>query len=104
MLSYGLDQYIRSNLNKTDIETKFEQFYQGLLKDISNIPEESLSTLKTKLRKTCEKYSRIKVPYKYQQTVKKLSKNQSIVIMKQDKDRGVVQVKIPRELSNDTRK
>ena len=51
-----------------------------------------------------KKYTRIKVPYKYQQTVKKLSKNQNIVIMKQNKDRGVVQVKIPRELSNDTRK
>ena len=89
-LSYRLDQHVPSNLNKTDIEPEFEQFYHGLLKDISNIPEENLSTLKTKLRSTCEKYTRIKVPYKYQQTVKKLSKNQSIVIMKQEKDRGVV--------------
>ena len=76
--------------NKTDIEAEFEQFYHGLLKDFSNVPEENLSTLKTKLRSTCEKYTRIKVPCKYQQTVKKLSKNQSIVIMKQDKGRGVV--------------
>ena len=89
-LSYRLDQHVTSNLNKTDIEPEFEQFYHGLLKDISNIPEENLSTLKRKLRSTCEKYTRIKVPYKYQQTVKKLSKNQSIVIMKQEKDRGVV--------------
>ena len=89
-LSYGLDQHIPSNLNKTGIEVEFEQLYQGLLKDISNTPEENLSTLKTKLRSTCEKYTRIKVPYKYQQTVKKLPKNQNIVIMKQDKGRGVV--------------
>ena len=89
-LSYRFDRHIPSNLNKTDIEAEFEQFYHGLLKDFSNIPEENLSTLKTKLGSTCEKYTRIKVPYKYQQTVKKLSKNQSIVIMKQDKGRGVV--------------
>ena len=47
-LSYRLDQHAPSNLNKTDIEAEFEQFYHGLLKDISNIPEENLSTLKTK--------------------------------------------------------
>ena len=64
-LSYGLDQHIPSNLNKTDTEAEFEQLYQGLLKDISNIPEENLSTLKTKLRSTREKYTRIIVPYKY---------------------------------------
>ena len=89
-LLYGLDQHIPSNLNKTDIEAEFEQLYQGLLKDISNIPEQNLSTLKTKLRNTCEKYTQIKVPYKYQQTVKRLSKNQNVVIMKQDKGHGVV--------------
>ena len=73
MLSYGLDQHIPLNLKKTDIEAEFEQFYHGLLKDISNIPEENLSMLKTKLCSICEKYARIKVPYKYQQTVKELS-------------------------------
>ena len=82
-----------SNLNKTDIEAEFKQFYHGLLKDIPNIPEENLSTLKTKLRSTCEKYTRIKAPYKYQQTVNKLCKNQNIVIMKQDKGCGVVIMK-----------
>ena len=106
-LSYRFDKHIPSNLNKTDIEAEFEQFYHGLLKDFSNIPEENLSTLKTKLGSTCEKYTRIKVPYKYQQTVKKLSKNQSIVIMKQDKrswSGNYGQVKIPREMFNNTRK
>ena len=67
----------------------FEQFYQGLLKDMLNIPEENLSIFKAKFHSTCEKYTRIKVPYEYQQTVKGLSKNQNIVIMKQDKGRGV---------------
>ena len=63
---------------------EFENFHRGLLKDMSNIPEENLSTLKTKLNSTWEKYARIKAPYR------KLSKYQSIVIMKQDKRSVVV--------------
>ena len=43
-----------------------------------------------KLRSTCEIYTRIKVPYKYQQTVKELSKKQNIVNMKQYKSSGLV--------------
>ena len=89
-LSCGLDQHIPSSLNKTDINVEFEQFYEGLLKDILNILEGNLTTLKTKLLCTCEKYTRIKFPYKYQKTVKGLFKNQNIVIMKQYKGRGVV--------------
>ena len=74
-LLYGFDQQIPSNLNKTDIEVELDQFYHGLLRDISNIPEENLSMLKTKLCSTCRKYTRTKVPYKYQQTVKELYRN-----------------------------
>ena len=35
-------------------------------------------------------YTRIKVPYKYQQTVKQFSEFQNIVTMKQNKGLGVV--------------
>ena len=38
-LPYGLAQYIPTRLNNNRIQTKFEQFYQGILKDISHIPE-----------------------------------------------------------------
>ena len=47
-----------------------------------------------KLKNTCKKYSKINVPYKYKKKYKKdidnLSKNKNIVILKQDKGRGVV--------------
>ena len=43
-----------------------------------------------KLRNTCKKYCKIKVPFKYKEVIKKLSNNNSIVILKQDKGRGVV--------------
>ena len=49
-----------------------------------------LAHIKTKLRNTCEKYSKIRVPYKYRKIVETLSKNSRIVIMKQDKGKGVV--------------
>ena len=43
-----------------------------------------------KLRHTCEKYSDIKVPYKYQRTIDTLRQNNSIVVLKQDKGMRVV--------------
>ena len=60
------------------------------MKDISHTPDENLTRLKTKLRSTCERYSKIHVPYKYKAIIDSLSKNQNICIMKQDKGRGVV--------------
>ena len=78
-LSHGLNQQIPSTLNKIDIGS-----------ELKKTPEENISTLETKLRSTCKKYTRIKVPYKYQQTVKQLSEFQNIVTMKQNKGLGVV--------------
>ena len=49
-LSYGLDHRIPSKVNRNRIYTEFQQFYQSLLKDISHVPDEDLSRLKTKLR------------------------------------------------------
>ena len=46
--------------------------------------------MKTKLRSTCERYSKIHVPYKYKTVIDSLWKSQSICIIKQDKGSGVV--------------
>ena len=56
------------------IEVEFEQFYQGLLTNLTHIPDNELTSLKTKLRSTCEKYSQINVPYKYKKVIDNLSK------------------------------
>ena len=69
---------------------KIEQFYQGILKDISHLLENYLSSLKTKLGNACEKYSKIYVPYKYKKIIDQLSGNKDLCILKQDKGRGVV--------------
>ncbi len=50
----------------------------------------NLTKVKSKLRSACDKYSGIKVPYKYQNVVANLRKNRDIVILQQDKGRGVV--------------
>ena len=57
---------------------------------MSHIPENYLSSLKTKLRNSCEKYRKIRVPYKYKKIIDQLSRNKDLCILKQDKGRGVV--------------
>ena len=89
-LSFGLDQHIPTTLNRNNLHTEFEYFYQNITHDISHLSEDDVSKLKTKLRHTCEKCSDIKVPYKYQKTIDTLRGNNSIVVLKQDKARGVV--------------
>ena len=89
-LSCGVDTHILANTNSNTTATEFELFFQNLLRDISNIPKCELSKIKTKLRNTCEKYSKVKVPYKHRKIVLELSKNENILILKQDKGRGVV--------------
>ena len=89
-LSYGLDHQIPIRNNRSNITTEFEYFYQNLLNDISHIPEVNVRQAKTKLRDACEKYCRIKIPYKHRKTIENLSKRDDVIILKQDKGRGVV--------------
>ena len=84
---YGMDQH---HLKSNAIKTEFDLFYQVLFNNIDHLPENTISQIKTKLWWTCESYSKICVPYKYKQVVNDLAKNNNIVIMKQDKGRGVV--------------
>ena len=75
-LSHGLDQHILSNPDRCKINTDFEYLYQNILNDISDLPQHHLDNSQTKLRFTCMKYHN--------------SKNNNIIIIKQDKGRGVV--------------
>ena len=89
-LSYGLDTHIPTNTNSDTIATEYELFFQNLLRDISKIPKCELSKIKTKLRYTCKKYSKVKVLHRHRKIILELSKNESIVILKPDKGRKVV--------------
>ena len=89
-LIYGLDQHISPSTNKNTIKIEFEYFYQNILNDISDIPSSKLNSIKAKLRSCCEKYYNTRTPYKYKTIMKQLSMNGEVIIMKQDKGRGVV--------------
>ena len=89
-LSFGLDHHIPRKSKDVVIEVEFEQFCQGLLRNLTHIPDNVLKSLKTKLRSTCEKYSKINVPYKYRKVIDNLSKNKNIVILKQEKGRDII--------------
>ena len=95
-LCYGQDQHIPNNATRNTIKTEFELFYQGLLKNISHIPEEQISAIKTKLRRTCEIYCSIHVPHDYKKVIERLSRNNDIIIMKQGKGSGVAIMNKPK--------
>ena len=90
VLPYGLEHHIPSKVTRNSVSTEFESFYQSLLLDISTIPEEIIARIKTQLRSTCEKYYNVKTPFRYRQAIKRFSNKKNIVILKQEKGRGVV--------------
>jgi len=49
-----------------------------------------MSRIKVKLLNTCERYSKIKVPFKHKKVINNLRQNKNIAILKQDKGKGVV--------------
>ena len=71
-LNYGLDQHIPYTISYNSINTEFEVVYQNILRHISHIPEQNLANVKKKSRNTCEKYCKIKVPFKYKEVIKKV--------------------------------
>ena len=89
-LSYGLDYHVPSKTNNNVNNTEFEKFYQSILSNISNIPDDQLTVLKTRIRNTCHKYNRINVPYRYRQKIRNFSNNEQIKVLKQDEGREVV--------------
>ena len=89
-LSFGLDQHIPTKINKLNLRADFESFYQNLLKNISPMTDEDKQRIKAKISQTFDNYSKIKVPFKQRQIIQRLKDRTDIVIMKQDKGRGVV--------------
>ena len=59
-LSFGLDHHIPTKSEDVAIEVEFKQFYQGLLRNLTHIPDNELTLLKTKLRST---FLSVKVPF-----------------------------------------
>ena len=64
-------------------------FGKTFCRKLTHISDNELTSLKTKLRSTCKKYIEINVPYKNKNVISNLSINKNIVVLKQDKGRGV---------------
>ena len=89
-LSFGLDHHIPSKTDSNLIYTGFECYYQNIVHKIENLSDDQKCQLKTKLRSACEKYNRVKVSFKYREIINKLSNNSNIILLRQDKGRGIV--------------
>ena len=89
-LSYGLNHHIPTKANKNAVSTELEHVFQNVLKDVSNILENGLRYIKTKLRNSFEKYCNVKVPKHQKNVINNLIKRSDVIFMKQDKGRGVV--------------
>ena len=89
-LSYSLDHHIPSKTDPNLIYAEFESYFQSIRHKITNLPEIQILHLKTKLRNACEQYNNINIPYKKREIINKLKKNQNIMLLRQDKGRGIV--------------
>ena len=85
-----MNTHVPTDTNSNTIASEFELFFQNLLRDFSNIPESEVNKIKNKPRNTCEKYSKLKVPYRHRKIILELSKNENTIILKQGKGRGIV--------------
>ena len=90
ILTYGLDHHIESKMNGNEIKTEFEAMFYQLDKQFKDLPASEKDTMKSKIRRTCENYTNLPSKSNYEEIIKRLSKNKAIVILKQDKGRGVV--------------
>ena len=54
------------------------------------MPGNEISKMKTKICNTCEKSCHVKMPSKQKKIISNLSNRKDIVILKQDKGRGIV--------------
>ena len=89
-LSFGLDHHIPNKLNSNMIKTEFEAFFYNVKRHLSDLPIDEVDTLKSKLRRTCENYTSNHSSAKENKVIENLIKNKNIVVIKQDKGRGVV--------------
>ena len=78
----SLDQHTPTK-NNTSKNRKFH-----IQKHTNNLDQELQDEIETKIRRTCENYPKLKVPYRHQNIVDKLSRNTDTIILTQVKVKG----------------
>ena len=93
LLSFSLDHYIPGKDNGKRTQVEFERFYQEILDQtghLAHLTEREKIQLKTKFMDTFSKFSQVRIPDEQRNVLENLYKNPDIVILRQDKGRGVV--------------
>ena len=93
ILSFSLDHYIPGVDSGKRTQVEFERLYQEILDHtghLGHLTEREKVQLKTKFMDTFTKFSKVKIPEEDRKVLEKLYKNKDIVILRQDKGRGVV--------------
>ena len=72
------------------IKTEFEGFYYHINKHLSHLSTEEVDVLKSKICRSGENYSNIALGRKKNDVIDNLIKHKNIVVIRQDKGRGVV--------------
>ena len=80
-LSYSLHERIPVKLNENKIQTEFESFYYNNMQHTGHLRQSEQDQLKSKIRRTCENYYRINIPYQYKEIIKKLPNKKDIIIL-----------------------
>ena len=92
VLSKTLDHYIPTATNGKSkrIQVEFERFYNEILFNADNLNMDQKLYLKTSFLNTFNSYSKVKVKLDDKSLIDGLYKNDKIVVLRQDKGRGVV--------------
>ena len=93
ILSLSLDHYVAGKDQGMRIKAKFERFYQSIListNHLSHLSERDRLNLKAKFLETYNKYTSVRLPDDHLTVLNSLYRNRNIVILRQDKGRGVV--------------
>ena len=89
-IDFGLEHCVPGKCNAEKLTVDIELFYQPLQLQNPDMRGDDNSMAKTKLLDTYSKCRNIKTTYNYHKAVKTSSGDTQIIVLKQDKGRGVV--------------
>ena len=72
--------------------TEFAYFYQQISYHTTHLSHNEQEELKSKVRRKCENYIKIRIPYKYKTVIQVLSQNRNIVLLNLNKGQGIVKL------------
>ena len=90
VLSKTLDHYIPATNKSKRTQVEFERFYKEVLSKATHLDVEQKLALKTTFLDTFRDYSKVKINSEDKGVIESLYKNDKIVVLRQDKGRGVV--------------